>query len=73
MLYGCSTVCISLIKKQVPLTNENRKKTLIAGIFLGIHFALFFSAIKLTTIANATFLGTLAPLFTFCNPDNPIC
>ena len=58
--------CISLIKKQAPLTNENRNKTLIAGIFLGIHFALFFSAIKLTTIANATFLGTLAPLFTFC-------
>ena len=56
---------ISLIKKQDPLTNENLKRTLIAGVFLGIHFALFFGSIKLTTIANATFLGTLAPLFTF--------
>jgi len=56
---------VGLVKKQVPLRNENLKRTLIAGIFLGIHFALFFGAIKLTTIANATFLGTLAPLITF--------
>ena len=56
---------VSFIKKQVPLKNENLKRTLIAGILLGIHFALFFGSIKLTSIANATFLGTLAPLFTF--------
>ena len=56
---------ISLVKKQIPLKDENLKRTIIAGIFLGIHFALFFGAIKLTTIANATFLGTLAPLITF--------
>ena len=53
---------VSFIKKQVPLKNENLKRTLIAGILLGIHFALFFGSIKLTSIANATFLGTLAPL-----------
>ena len=57
---------ISLIKKQPPLINKNLNQTLIAGILLGIHFALFFGSIKLTTIANATFLGTLAPIFTFC-------
>ena len=56
---------VSLIRKQSPLKNENFKRTLIAGVLLGIHFALFFGAIKLTTIANATFLGTLAPLITF--------
>ena len=56
---------VGSVKKQVPLQNENLKRTLIAGILLGIHFALFFGAIKLTTIANATFLGTLAPLITF--------
>ena len=56
---------VSLVKKQAPLKNGNMKRTLIAGILLGIHFALFFGAIKLTTIANATFLGTLTPLFTF--------
>ena len=56
---------VSMMRKQVPLKNKNLKRTLIAGIFLGIHFALFFGAIKLTTIANATFLGTLAPVITF--------
>ena len=45
-------------------SNENYSKTVVAGILLGFHFALFFGAIKLTLISNATFLGTLAPLFT---------
>ena len=44
--------------------SENKTKTIYAGILLGIHFALFFQAIKTTNIANATFLGTLAPFFT---------
>ena len=55
---------ISLFRKQTALKNESLNRTLLAGILLGIHFALFFGAIKLTTIANATFLGTLAPFFT---------
>jgi len=42
----------------------NRNKIIYAGILLGIHFALFFTAIKTTNISNATFLGTLAPFFT---------
>ena len=42
----------------------NYYRTIIAGLLLGIHFALFFGSIKLTLISNATFLGTLAPLFT---------
>jgi drug/metabolite transporter (DMT)-like permease len=42
----------------------NIKKTIYAGILLGIHFILFFEAIKITKISNATFLGTLAPFFT---------
>jgi len=43
---------------------NNFFRTILSGILLGIHFVLFFQAIKLTYIANATFLGTLAPLFT---------
>jgi drug/metabolite transporter (DMT)-like permease len=43
---------------------NNISKTIYAGILLGIHFALFFEAIKITKISNATFLGTLAPFFT---------
>jgi len=42
---------------------KNLNKTFIAGILLGFHFAFFFGSIKYTTISNATFLGTLAPLF----------
>ena len=37
---------------------------LLAGIFLGIHFALFFRSVQLTSIAEATLLGTIAPIFT---------
>ena len=55
----------SFFKKQGAIQNsKNYSRTVFAGILLGFHFALFFGAIKLTLIANATFLGTLAPLFT---------
>jgi drug/metabolite transporter (DMT)-like permease len=36
----------------------------LAGVFLGIHFALFFRSVQLTSIAEATLLGTTAPIFT---------
>ena len=66
MLFGAIILWfISIFKKQTPLNKTQLKYTILAGIMLGIHFALFFGSIKLTTIANATFLGTLAPLFTF--------
>ena len=54
----------SYYKQGTMQDSTNYSKTILAGILLGFHFALFFSAIKLTLIANATFLGTLAPLFT---------
>lgn len=60
-LWGYSTFYSKNIKKLSP---SNRIKTSLAGVLLGIHFILFFEAVKITTIANATFLGTLAPFFT---------
>ncbi|MFQ6613717.1 MAG: DMT family transporter [Fidelibacterota bacterium] len=51
-------------KPQVPMSGPNLKKTLLAGIFLGLHFACFFGALKLTSVANATVFATMAPLFT---------
>ncbi|NIA31722.1 MAG: EamA family transporter, partial [Actinobacteria bacterium] len=36
----------------------------LAGVFLGIHFACFFGALKFTSVAAATFLSTTAPVFT---------
>lgn len=56
----------SKFKPSATLSTNNRNYTILGGIFLGIHFYFFFESIKLTTIANATFLGTLAPLFTLC-------
>ena len=55
----------SMLKPQGKMNlSTSLNKTIYAGILLGIHFALFFEAIKTTKIANATFLGTLAPFFT---------
>ena len=49
---------------------------LFAGIFLGIHFALFFRGVQLTSIAEASLLGTTAPIFTgiygFIFQKNPL-
>ncbi len=56
---------LSIFFQQTSLKKSVKNQIILAGIFLGIHFAFFFEALKLTTIANATFLGTLAPLFTF--------
>jgi len=49
---------------QKSIKRKNIPKTIISGIFLGVHFFLFFYAVKMTKISNATFLGTLAPIFT---------
>ena len=55
----------SLVKPQGKIKiSKNRNKIIYAGVLLGFHFALFFKAIKITSISNATFLGTLAPFFT---------
>tara|TARA_B100000945_G_C20420086_1_gene617475 strand:+ start:1584 stop:2435 length:852 start_codon:yes stop_codon:yes gene_type:complete len=56
---------LSIFFQQPSLKKSERNQIILAGVFLGIHFVLFFESLKLTTIANATFLGTLAPLFTF--------
>ena len=54
-----------LIKKQGSFKSyKNLKRSILAGIFLGLHFALFFIALDLTKMANAAFLGTLTPVFT---------
>ena len=60
MLIGAIVLwLISLFRNASPMHYNDTKKTIIAGIFLGIHFGLFFGAIKLTTISNATFVSWL--------------
>jgi drug/metabolite transporter (DMT)-like permease len=66
MFFAASILWIfSLFVKQGKFTNsKNLRRSILAGFFLGIHFALFFIALDLTKMANAAFLGTLTPVFT---------
>ena len=61
LLWGYS---VFYFKNLEGLSYPNQIRTFLSGILLGIHFLLFYEAVKITTIANATFLGTLAPFFT---------
>tara|TARA_Y100001970_G_scaffold246836_1_gene315071 strand:+ start:4743 stop:5597 length:855 start_codon:yes stop_codon:yes gene_type:complete len=59
LLWGYST-----IKKEKPLSKTNTYLTIIAGVFLGLHFACFFWGVRNTSIANATLLANTGPFFT---------
>ncbi len=59
MLWG-----YSVIRPAGNLSTTNKKRIIFAGIFLGCHFACFFLGIRNTSIANATLLGCVAPIFT---------
>jgi len=59
MLWG-----YSVIRPAGSLSIINKKRIIFAGIFLGCHFACFFLGIRNTSIANATLLGCMAPIFT---------
>ncbi|NQT62576.1 MAG: DMT family transporter [Candidatus Marinimicrobia bacterium] len=63
---GASTMLWThgIIQPQKPLETVKFPAIIIAGIFLALHFAFFYSAIKLTSIANATLFATMAPIFT---------
>jgi drug/metabolite transporter (DMT)-like permease len=54
----------SVIRPAGKLSSANKKRIIFAGIFLGCHFACFFLGIRNTSIANATLLGCMAPIFT---------
>jgi drug/metabolite transporter (DMT)-like permease len=54
----------SVIRPVGKLSSANKKRIIFAGIFLGCHFACFFLAVRNTSIANATLLGCMAPIFT---------
>ena len=59
MLWG-----YSVMRPAGKLSPINKKRIIFAGIFLGCHFACFFLGIRNTSIANATLLGCMAPIFT---------
>ena len=39
------------------------KRSMFGGLALGINVALFFSAVKITNVVNATLIGSLQPVF----------
>ena len=51
-------------KRQLSIDKRHYKYYILSGLFLALHFATFYGAVKLTSIANATLLGITAPLFT---------
>ena len=62
---GMILVIYGYFKSIESISNDNKFKIYVAGILLGLHFALFYGAISLlpNNITNATVFGTLAPLF----------
>ena len=59
MLWGYSS-----IRPQESIAPKNIKLVIAAGFLLAMHFIFWFSALKLTSIANTTVLGIVAPAFT---------
>ena len=47
-----------------PLKKKSLGLVVLAGLFLGMHFACFFWGVRNTSIANATLLSNTGPLFT---------
>ena len=56
-------VLVFLKSRGTPLTMRSIKLSLKGGISLGIDVTLFFAAIRLTTVANATVIVSCQPLF----------
>ena len=59
-----ASIMVFIVSYKNILSFVPDKKILFAGFFLGIHFALFFRSVQLTSIAEAALLGTTAPIFT---------
>jgi len=60
------TAILILLKRRFrfDLVKEHLKELLTLGLFLGLHFIFFVSAVKDTTILNATVLVNTTPIFT---------
>ena len=54
----------SVKKPQSLIRIENRRQIVLAGFFLGLHFALFFVGVRNTSVASATLLANTGPVFT---------
>ncbi len=59
--YGL-VVAIVMTVRRTPVNLRVMRASMAGGIALGADVAFFFSAIKLTTVANATVIGALQPV-----------
>lgn len=48
--------------RRTPFTAKVIRNSMFGGIALGLDVAFFFSAVKLTTVANTTIIGSLQPV-----------
>jgi drug/metabolite transporter (DMT)-like permease len=67
LVIACLTLAavLLLLKKSFNfnLVRKNMRDLLVLSLFLGLHFILFVSAVKDTTILNATVLVNTTPIF----------
>ncbi len=52
-----------LLSRGVSVNASVLRKSAAGGIALGVDVAMFFSAVKLTNVVNATLIGSLQPIF----------
>jgi len=67
LIIACLTLAILLTilgkSFQINMVRRNLKELFILSFFLGLHFIFFISAVKDTTILNATVLVNTSPIF----------
>ena len=67
LIIACLTLAILLTilgkSFQINMVRRNLKELFILSFFLGLHFIFFISAVKDTTILNATVLVNTTPIF----------
>lgn len=61
MIYGLVVAVLMSVRRR-PLTWRAMRASFAGGMALGLDVAFFFSAVKETTIANATVIGALQPI-----------
>ena len=55
-------ILIWMAARGTPFTLSVMRRSALGGVALGTDIAFFFSAIKLTTVVNATLIGSLQPV-----------
>ena len=60
-IYGLTLSAVMAVRRS-PISWRVMQESMKGGLALGLDVAFFFSAIKLTSVANATVIGALQPI-----------